>query len=109
VRDLMFKNLHTFNEFPVAGEGIASNILTDRLAKLEAPGIVTTSAGEADARRFRYQLTEKGVTSLRRCLRLFSGPRDTRRLTPRRARFAPCEHIGTRSLQESADRAASKR
>jgi DNA-binding HxlR family transcriptional regulator len=61
VRDLMFKNLHTFNEFLAAGEGIASNILTDRLAKLEASGIVTKSPDEADARRFRYQLTEKGI------------------------------------------------
>jgi DNA-binding HxlR family transcriptional regulator len=61
VRDLMFKGLHTFNEFLAAGEGIASNILTDRLAKLEAAGIVTKSAHEADARRFRYRLTEKGI------------------------------------------------
>src|SRR5215471_810502 len=61
VRDLMFKNLHTFNELLAAGEGIASNILTDRLAKLEAAGIVTKSADEADARRFRYRLTEKGI------------------------------------------------
>lgn len=61
VRDLMFKNLHTFNEFLGAGEGIASNILTDRLTKLEAAGIVRKSPDEADARRFRYQLTEKGI------------------------------------------------
>jgi DNA-binding HxlR family transcriptional regulator len=61
VRDLMFKNLHTFNEFLAAGEGIASNILTDRLAKLEASGIVSKTPDEVDARRFRYQLTEKGI------------------------------------------------
>lgn len=61
VRDLMFKNLHTFNEFLAAGEGIASNILTDRLAKLEAAGIVMKLADKTDARRFRYQLTEKGI------------------------------------------------
>jgi DNA-binding HxlR family transcriptional regulator len=61
VRDLMFKNLHTFNEFLGAGEGIASNILADRLSKLEAAGIVTKSPDEADGRRFRYHLTEKGI------------------------------------------------
>jgi len=61
VRDLMFKNLHTFNEFLGACEGIASNILADRLSKLEVAGIVTKSPDEADARRFRYQLTEKGI------------------------------------------------
>lgn len=61
VRDLMFKNLHTFNEFLGAGEGIASNILSDRLTKLEAAGILTKSGDAADARRFRYHLTEKGI------------------------------------------------
>ena len=29
VRDLMFKGLHSFGDFLGAGEGIASNILTD--------------------------------------------------------------------------------
>jgi DNA-binding HxlR family transcriptional regulator len=61
VRDLMFKNMSTFNEFLAAGEGIASNILTDRLAKLEASGIISKTPDEADARRFRYRLTEKGI------------------------------------------------
>jgi DNA-binding HxlR family transcriptional regulator len=61
VRDLMFKGLHAFNDFLAAGEGIASNILADRLTKLEAAGIVTKSADAADARRFRYRLTEKGM------------------------------------------------
>ncbi len=61
VRDAMFKDLCTFNEFLAAGEGIASNILSDRLAKLEAADVLTKSADEADARRFRYRLTEKGI------------------------------------------------
>jgi DNA-binding HxlR family transcriptional regulator len=61
VRDLMFKGFRTFNEFLGAGEGIASNILSDRLAKLEAAGILTKTADPNDARRFRYRLTEKGV------------------------------------------------
>lgn len=41
IRDLMFKGLHTFNQLLATGEGIASNILSDRLAKLEAAGILT--------------------------------------------------------------------
>lgn len=61
VRDLMFKGFQTFNEFLAAGEGIASNILTDRLAKLEAAGILRKSPDASDARRFRYRLTEKGI------------------------------------------------
>jgi DNA-binding HxlR family transcriptional regulator len=61
VRDLMFKGFQTFNEFLAAGEGIASNILTNRLAKLETHGILKKSPDAADARRFRYRLTEKGI------------------------------------------------
>ena len=61
VRDLMFKGLRTFSEFACSGEQIATNILTDRLARLEAAGIVTKAADPADARRVHYRLTEKGL------------------------------------------------
>lgn len=61
VRDLMFKGFQTFNEFLAAGEGIASNILTNRLSKLEAHGILSKSPDASDARRFRYRLTQKGI------------------------------------------------
>lgn len=61
VRDLMFKGLRTFNEFAASDEGIATNILTDRLAKLEAAGILTKRPDPADARRIHYHLTEKGI------------------------------------------------
>lgn len=61
VRDLMFKDLGTFNDFLHAGEGIASNVLADRLARLEAGGIVTKRRDPADARRFEYRLSAKGV------------------------------------------------
>jgi DNA-binding HxlR family transcriptional regulator len=61
VRDLMFKGFHTFNEFLTAGEGIASNVLADRLQKLEAAGLLTKGKDAADGRRFVYRLTEKGI------------------------------------------------
>jgi DNA-binding HxlR family transcriptional regulator len=61
VRDLMFKGLRTFNEFLNAGEGIASNILSDRLARLECAGILTKARDSGDARRYVYRLTEKGI------------------------------------------------
>lgn len=61
VRDLMFKGAKTFNDFLVAGEGIATNVLTDRLARLETNGIVTKVRDTQDARRFIYRLTEKGI------------------------------------------------
>jgi DNA-binding HxlR family transcriptional regulator len=40
---------------------MASNILSNRLSKLEAAGILTKTADPADARRFNYRLTKKGL------------------------------------------------
>ena len=61
VRDLMFKDRRTYNDFLGSGEGIASNILADRLLKLENAGIVQKRRDPTDARRFVYRLTEKGI------------------------------------------------
>lgn len=61
VRDLMFRGASTFNDFMAGGEGIASNVLTDRLARLEASGILSKVRDEEDGRRFIYRLTEKGI------------------------------------------------
>jgi DNA-binding HxlR family transcriptional regulator len=61
VRDLMFKGLRTFREFAEAGEGVATNILADRLARLEAAGIIVSAADPHDRRRIVYRLTRKGM------------------------------------------------
>jgi DNA-binding HxlR family transcriptional regulator len=61
VRDLMFKGQETFKDFLQAEEGIASNILADRLQRLEAAGIVNKQADARDRRRFVYRLTQKGI------------------------------------------------
>lgn len=61
VRDLMFKERRTFNDFLTGGEGIASNILADRLRKLEDAIIVEKRRDPQDARRFIYRLTSKGI------------------------------------------------
>ena len=61
VRDLMFKGGKTFGDFLSAGEGIATNTLTDRLCRLEANGIVERRRDPADARRLIYRLTKKGI------------------------------------------------
>jgi DNA-binding HxlR family transcriptional regulator len=47
--------------FLEAEEGIASNILTERLQRLECAGIVVKRRDAEDARRFVYRLTEKGM------------------------------------------------
>ena len=61
VRDLMFKRLRTFKEFTAAGERIATNILAERLERLEAAGIIARDTDPSDARRILYRLTEKGM------------------------------------------------
>ena len=61
VRDLMFKGLNTFGHFANAGERIATNILSDRLARLEHGGIVSKRLDKADRRRYVYRLTHKGI------------------------------------------------
>jgi DNA-binding HxlR family transcriptional regulator len=57
----MVRGYRTFKEFHQAGEGIATNILANRLRKLEAAGIVVSEPMAADGRRVNYRLTEKGI------------------------------------------------
>jgi DNA-binding HxlR family transcriptional regulator len=61
IRDLMVRGYRTFKQFQTSGEGIATNILADRLRKLEAAGIITAETEETDRRRIGYRLAEKGI------------------------------------------------
>jgi DNA-binding HxlR family transcriptional regulator len=61
IRDLMVRGLRTFKDFQESGEGIATNILADRLRSLVEAGIISTEAEASDARRVNYRLTEKGI------------------------------------------------
>jgi DNA-binding HxlR family transcriptional regulator len=61
VRDLMFKGYRTFKEFAAAGEGVATNVLADRLARLEDAGIIERHSDADDGRRTIYRLTAKGI------------------------------------------------
>ncbi|MGP0070428.1 MAG: winged helix-turn-helix transcriptional regulator [Bryobacteraceae bacterium] len=61
IRDLMVRGYRTFKEFQESGEGIASNILTDRLRMLESAEIIVPEADESDGRKVNYRLTERGI------------------------------------------------
>lgn len=61
VRDMMVRGYRTFRQFQQAGEGIATNILSDRLRKLESAGLLITEPSTEDARSTHYRLTEKGI------------------------------------------------
>jgi DNA-binding HxlR family transcriptional regulator len=61
VRDLMFKDRSTYTEFLRSEEGIATNVLADRLERLEQDGIVAAERDRTTGRAVHYQLTAKGV------------------------------------------------
>jgi DNA-binding HxlR family transcriptional regulator len=62
IRDLMFKEKSSYTAFLRSEEGIATNILADRLDRLESQGIITkdrTTSGSVS-----YRLTPKGLDLL---------------------------------------------
>ena len=61
IRDLMIRGYRTFKEFEDSGEGVATNILSDRLRRLKSTGIIATKVDETDQRKVNYRLTQKGI------------------------------------------------
>lgn len=60
IRDLMFKNRKYYGEFLSAGEGISTNILANRLTKLETENVINKSLDPEHGKRYIYTLTDKG-------------------------------------------------
>lgn len=62
LRDMMLRGARTYKDFLNSSlEGIATNILADRLRRLQSNGIIASVADPRDGRRIIYTLTEKGV------------------------------------------------
>lgn len=61
VRDLLFKQKRRYGQFADSEEKIATNILADRLAGLEAEGFVTRQADPENGRQVVYALTSKAL------------------------------------------------
>ena len=61
LRDL-FLGAHYFDELSKSAEGIASNVLGDRLRKLEREGLISRAPDRDDGRRVRYALTPRGTS-----------------------------------------------
>ena len=59
IRDL-FLGKQRYDEFMSSPEGIATNILADRLKLLAEHGLVKRLPDKEDKRRFLYQLTPRG-------------------------------------------------
>jgi DNA-binding HxlR family transcriptional regulator len=61
IRDMMLLGSRTFKEFLASWEGIATNILADRLRRLEGYGIIRAGRDPSDGRKLIYLLTPKGI------------------------------------------------
>ena len=61
IRDMMLRGARTYKEFLSCDEGIATNILADRLRRLINYGILTTESDPSDGRKLIYCLTAKGI------------------------------------------------
>lgn len=60
IRDLMFTNRREFRHFHAAGEGISTNILSDRLQRLQCAGIISKHPHPEHGKKFVYELTDAG-------------------------------------------------
>jgi DNA-binding HxlR family transcriptional regulator len=64
IRDMIFSNKCTYNDFLKSGEGIATNILATRLKGLEENGVIEKSAHPDSKAKILYKLTTKGIDLL---------------------------------------------
>jgi len=60
IRDMLLLGKTTYGEFLASGEGIATNILADRLQRLETLKIIESRGDPDNRRRTIYRLTAKG-------------------------------------------------
>ena len=64
LRDLIFLNKKSYGDFLSSEERIATNILANRLKRLETEGIVTKSREPKNKTKYIYELTDKGIDLL---------------------------------------------
>jgi DNA-binding HxlR family transcriptional regulator len=60
MRDLLFRNKLHYREFLASEEGIATNILADRLARLEQAGLIEKTGDDPRSGKQAYFATAKG-------------------------------------------------
>jgi DNA-binding HxlR family transcriptional regulator len=86
VRDLVFKGRTSFGEFLAAGEGIATNVLAERLERLEGAGVITKRRDPDKGTKFVYGLTERGIELVPLLLEMiaWSGRHDPRTAVPKK-------------------------
>lgn len=61
IRDMLFGHARTYKDFLASDEAIATNILANRLSKLQECGIIAGAPNPQDGRSQIYRLTAKGL------------------------------------------------
>ena len=64
LREMVFGEKRYYRDFLEAGEGIATNVLADRLNRLEEAALIGKRRDPEDGKRNLYTLTEKGLDTL---------------------------------------------
>lgn len=64
LRDLAFYGKKSYGELQNSKEGIATNILSNRLNSLEKTGFIAKQKDPNDGRKLIYLLTEKGIDTI---------------------------------------------
>jgi len=70
IRDMLFKGCCRYKQFIESDEGMATNILADRLKKLTKHGLITQCKDPENGRQKLYHLTEKGLDLIPSILQL---------------------------------------
>ncbi len=60
IRDIALYGKRSFTELLDSAEHVATNVLTDRLRRLEQTGLLTRTRDSGDARKNIYRLTQRG-------------------------------------------------
>lgn len=71
LRDLMFRGKSSYNALLKSSESISTNILANRLLKLEQHGVLIKTKDPDNKKQFIYTLTEKGSDLIPVMLKLF--------------------------------------
>lgn len=85
LRDLIFKGKERYQEFLSSEEAISTNILADRLARLEEYGIISKKVDPTNGKQILYAPTKKGLDLIPVLLEIvrWSGEHDPQTAAPR--------------------------
>lgn len=64
IRDIAMSGKNNYNEFLKSDEGIATNVLADRLSMLECAGILIKEEHPESKAKFFYRLSKQGIDLL---------------------------------------------